>query len=141
VAAPGAQLVGLNALARDAGRLCAHGGALDNSLSQAGRTVLEPVAAQTRSSYPSVSGTLAASVTVTTSRSGAAVRVEAIYAGPVDFGGWPPGRDYVASGRYLFPAGEQADASAVDAYGAATQRALDGFAWTNATTSAESVHD
>jgi hypothetical protein len=141
MATPGAQLVGLQALGRDGSRLCAHGGALDNSLSQAGRTVLEPVAAQTRSSYPSVSGTLASSVTLTTSRSGAAVRIEAIYAGPVDFGGWPPGRDYVASGRYLFPAGEQIDAAGPDAYGAATQRALGGFAWTNTTTNAESVHD
>jgi hypothetical protein len=141
VATPGAQLVGLNALARDGGRLCAHSGALDQSLSQAGRTVLEPVASQTRSAYPNVSGTLASSVTLTTSRSGAAVRVEAIYAGAVDFGGWPPGRDYVASGRYLFPAGAQMDASGPEAYSAATQRALDGFAWTNATTNAESVHD
>jgi hypothetical protein len=141
MAAPGAQLVGLNALANDGRRLCAPGGALDHSLSQAGRTVLEPVAAQTRSSYPNVSGTLAASVVTTTSRSGAAVRVEAVYAGPVDFGGWPPGRDYVSSGRYLFPAGAGVDSSALDAYGAASQRALDGFAWTNATASAGSVHD
>lgn len=131
-------VVGLAALASDGRRLCANGGALDAALSQAGRTVLEPVAAQTRSAYPNVSGTLAGSVTVTTSRSGAAVRVEAIYAGPVDFGGWPPGRTYVGSGRYLFPAAESIDASGPEAYAAATQRALDGFAWTN---SGGSAHD
>jgi hypothetical protein len=131
-------VVGLGALASDGRRLCAPGGALDNSLSQAGRTVLEPVASATRSAYPNVSGTLAGSVTVTSSRSGAAVRVEAVYAGPVDFGGWPPGRDYVADGRYLFPAAAGIDGAGPDAYAGATQRALDGFAWTN---SGGSAHD
>jgi hypothetical protein len=132
------EVLGAGALANDGRRLCAPGGALDNSLSQAGRTVLDPVAGATRSAYPNVSGTLAGSVTLTTSRSGAAVRVEAVYAGPVDFGGWPPGRTYVGSGRYLFPAAEAMDASGPEAYAGATQRALNSFAWTN---TGDSAHD
>jgi hypothetical protein len=53
-----------------------------------------------------------------------------VYAGSVDFGGYPQGRDYVASGRYLFPAAHSLDTSAVAAYDEGTQRAINEFDWT-----------
>jgi hypothetical protein len=37
-----------------------------------------------------------------------------LYAGPVEFGGWPKGRPYVAKGRYIFPTVE-AERSEIEA--------------------------
>jgi hypothetical protein len=137
-------IVGLSALTSDVKRLSAPGGTLDHALSQAGSAAMEPVAAQTRSSYPRQSGRLAGSVKIASEPYGASITVggaDVPWAGPVDFGGYPGDRAYIAGGRYLFPAAEQLNAKALDVYSAATQRALDGFAWTNETTSAEAVHD
>jgi hypothetical protein len=148
---PTVDVVGLRALVRDANRLCDDAGPLNKALSAAGKQAAEPVAAQARSSYPQarssypqVSGRLAGSVRTSGTRSGAAVRVgsKALpYAGPVDFGGYPAGREYVAAGRYLFPAAEQLASTAAELYSAGAQKAFDGFNWTNETTAAEAVHD
>jgi hypothetical protein len=135
-------LVGLAAFARDGNRLCASGGALDRSLSQAGQAVLEPIAAQVRSAYPrGKTGRLAGSVKVAGVPTGAALTVDVVYAGPVDFGGYPAGRPYIASGRYLFPAASALPESATEAYSAGVQRAVDGFGWTNETSNPGAVHD
>jgi hypothetical protein len=143
-ATPTVDVIGLRALVRDANRLCADAGPLNTALSQAGKQAAEPVAAAARSSYPQVSGRLAGSVRTSGTRSGAAVRVgsKALpYAGPVDFGGYPGGREYVSGGRYLYPAAEAWASTAAAIYGAASQRAFDSFAWSNETTNAEAVHD
>jgi hypothetical protein len=141
---PTVDVVGLRALVRDANRLCEDAGPLNKALSAAGKQAAEPVAAQARSSYPQASGRLAGSVRTSGTRSGAAVRVGSAalpYAGPVDFGGYPPGREYVGTGRYLFPAAEQLASTAAELYSAGAQRAFDSFNWSNETTSAEAVHD
>jgi hypothetical protein len=63
------------------------------------------------------------------------------YAGPVDFGGWPEGREYVSSGRYLFPAAGELAGTAAELYAAETQHALDAFNWTNTTSTSGAIHD
>jgi hypothetical protein len=144
VATPQVDVVGLRALARDITRASAPGGALDAAMTQAGEQVMSPIASQTRAAVPRRSGRLAASVRVAQSLMGATVSMggdDVAYAGPVEFGGWPEGRQYLSSGRYLFPAFEPLPGQAIPAYTAALQRALDSINWTNQTTNAESVHD
>jgi hypothetical protein len=141
---PTIDVIGLRALVRDANRLCADAGPLNKALSQAGRSAAEPVAAATRSSLPDVTGHLRGDVRVGATRSGAKVtmgRGTIPYAGPVEFGGYPPGRDYVSGGRYLFPAAGQWASTAAAIYAAASQRAFDTFSWTNESTTPGSVHD
>lgn len=81
---------------------------------------------------------------VSATRTGAAVRMgrKAVpYAGPVEFGGWPEGREYIPGGRYLFPAAHALANSAASLYAAGVQRAIDGFNWTNETNNPEAIHD
>jgi hypothetical protein len=142
--APTVAVVGLRALTRDVNKLCENAGELNKELSQAGRTAAEPVAQATTSELPIVSGRLASSVRVSATRSGAAVRMgraSVPWAGPVEFGGWPHGREYLADGRYLFPAAKSLAEQSAQLYSEAAQRALDSFNWTNETTNAEAVHD
>lgn len=142
--APQVAVVGLSALKRDFARLGADLGPLNKALSHAGQVAAEPIAAATRGSVPHASGSLTGSVRVTASRSGAAVRMgraSVPYAGPVDFGGWPGEREYIASGRYLFPAAESLADKAAALYAQGTQNALDMFDWTNETPDAGAVHD
>jgi hypothetical protein len=132
------------ALRRDVKRLTGDVGPLSNALKEAGRQAVQPVAAAVRSSVPRGSGDLSGTVRVTGSRTGAAVRMgraSVPYAGPVDFGGWPVGRDYVSGGRYLFPAAVSLAGTAATSYADATQHALDAFPWTNETNDAKAVHD
>ena len=68
-------------------------------------------------------------------------RASTPYAGPVDFGGYPGDRPYLAGGRYLFPAAGALAGEAASTYAAATQRALDAFAWSNQTSNPEGIHD
>jgi hypothetical protein len=93
------------------------------------------VADAVRSAYPQGrTGRLRGSVRVTASKTGAAVRAgrkSVPYAGPVDFGGYPQGRQYIPNGRYLYPAMEQHQAQAAAAYEAAITRAVASFSWTN----------
>ena len=50
------------------------------------------------------------------------------YAGPVEFGGWPEGREYVPQpGGYLFPAAHALADTAATLYAAGVQRAVDAF--------------
>ena len=141
---PAVALVGMKALRRDVAKLTEDGGALNKALSDAGRTAMQPVAAAVRSALPQVTGALAGDVRVLASRTGAGVRMGRAslpYAGPVDFGGWPEGREYVAEGRYMFPAAEPLAETAATDYATGVQKALDAFAWTNQTNDAEAVHD
>ena len=142
--APTVGIVGMSALRRDVKRLTDDAGALNKALSAAGRTALQPVAAAVRSSVPQVSGRLSSDVRVLASRTGASVRMGRAslpYAGPVDFGGWPEGREYMADGRYLFPAADALGETAASDYSTAAQQALDAFGWTNETNTAEAVRD
>jgi hypothetical protein len=131
---PTVDVIGLRALVRDANRLCADAGPLNASLSEAGREAASPVAEQVRGEYPSISGDLVATVRVTATRSGAAVRVgraKVPYAGAVDFGGYPGDREFITSGRYLYPAAEALASEAATLYAEAAQRGIAAFAWTN----------
>ena len=142
VVTPSVGIVGMKALRRDMARLGADVGPLNKALAAAGKTAAEPVAAATREAVPHSSGGLEGTVRVSGTKSGVSVRMgsKAVpYAGPVDFGGWPGEREYVASGRFLFPAAQGLAESVVGLYTAATQKALDAFAWTNEGTS--TAHD
>lgn len=137
--ASGAQVIGADALASDGRRLTAAGGPLERSLEAAGMSAAQPVAAAVRSSVPRDSGDMAGSVTVKRGSDDAseyaAVEVgygDLEYAGPVDFGGWPEGRDYVGGGRYLFPAARSLETSTQGPFEQATQRAIDSFPWSQA---------
>jgi hypothetical protein len=141
-AAAAVQVVGLRALYRDLAKLSdPRAGDLTDAMAAAGRRAAQPVADAVRSAYPSVTGRLAASVRVTGSRSGAAVRVgrkSVPYAGPVDFGGYPGDRPYIASGRYLYPAMAAHQFDVVTGYEQAVGHAVDRFRWTN---TGEQAHD
>jgi len=143
--APQVAVVGMRALMRDLARATdPRAGELLIYLQQAGRTAADPVADETRSSLPHLTGTLAGDVRVTSSRSGAAVRVGRAripYAGPTDFGGYPGDRPYMADGRYLFPAARSLAGSAARLYSDAVERGFQRFSWTNPGTTAEAVHD
>lgn len=143
--APQVGIIGLKALRRDLDRLANdQGGPLARQLVEAGRQAAEPVAAAARESLPRDTGTLAGDVRVSATRTGAAVRMgrKAVpYAGPVEFGGWPEGREYIPGGRYLFPAAHALANSAASLYAAGVQRAIDGFNWTNETNNPEAIHD
>jgi hypothetical protein len=141
VAAPVVAVVGLNALNRDIKRATEDTSPIYAVMSRAGREAATPVASAVRSAYPVRSGRLGADVRVSATRSGAAVRVgraSVRYAGPVDFGGWPEGRQYLVDGRYLFPAATALASEAAQLYEAALAEGFDAFAWTNET---GAVHD
>jgi hypothetical protein len=137
-------IVGLRALLRDFQKMGGDASPLYPALKAAGRAAASPVAAATRSALPHQTGTLAGDVRVTASRTGATVRVgrkPIPYAGPVDFGGYPGEREFIAGGRYLFPAAGALAGTAAREYAAALTPALERFPWTNTTTNAEAVHD
>jgi hypothetical protein len=146
---PVAAVVGLRALNRDLNRLVDDRGPLNKSLSAAGRGAVEPVAAAVRSALPHVSGTLAGDVRVNATRSGATVRMgrkSINYAGFVEFGGnrhrpHDSARDYISTGRYMFPAARTLAGPTLAAYTTALQQALDAYPWTNETGDGAHVHD
>lgn len=72
------------------------------------QSVADQVAMMVRSRVPHQSGALAASLSGDSAAHGASVGYDLIYAGPVDYGGWPPGRPYVSEGRYLYPTAKEA---------------------------------
>jgi hypothetical protein len=133
------EIVGLDQVVADGSRFVARGGPLEQALTAAGTQAAQPVVAAVRSAVPHDSGDMASSVTTRRSTDDAGyagVEVgynDLVYAGPVDFGGWPEGRDYRGGGRYLFPAAEPLTSAAQAPYSDATQRAIDGFNWSRAT--------
>jgi hypothetical protein len=141
-----AAVVVLNALYKDLAKLSdPRSGDLAKALVQAGVDAMTPIANAVRTAYPHKTGHLAGSVKVTKSRTGAAVRVgskvKIPYAGPVDFGGYPDGRPFLADGRYLYPTAKAMLPQAIHDYEAAIVHVCETFPWTNSTTSAGSVHD
>ncbi|HEV7535581.1 MAG TPA: hypothetical protein VGP90_08100 [Acidimicrobiia bacterium] len=137
-------VVGLRALRRDVEALAGRDSTVYRELAQAGRRAVEPIAEAARAAVPHVSGDLAADIRITGSASGAAVRMgraRIAYAGAVDFGGWPPGREFLPNGRYLYPAARGLAPRAAQLYADALQRALDNYAWTNTTPNGEAIHD
>jgi hypothetical protein len=142
--APTVGVIGMKALRRDITKLSADAGPLNKALADAGRIAAQPVAAAVRESVPRDTGTLAGDVRVLASRTGASVRMgraSVPYAGPVDFGGWPEGRDFIPTGRYMYPAATPLAETAATDYANGAQRALDAFPWSNETNNAEAVHD
>jgi hypothetical protein len=148
---PTIEVVGLRALSRDLKKMSDEkSGPIVDAMKKAGKAAAEPVAAATRSSLPSVSGRLAGNVRTSGTRTGAAVRMGSRgipYAGWIEFGGSRGGRNsrgsrpFTAGGRYLFPAAEAHASDGARIYEEEVTKALDHFNWTNATTSAGSVHD
>jgi hypothetical protein len=148
--APQVGIVGLRALNRDIQRAGSLTSPLNSVMSDAGRTAAEPVARETAVSLPRVdtlahdAGTMADSIRVTASRTGAAVRMGRAsipYAGPLEFGGYPEGREFIATGRYLFPAAGRLANDVAQLYAQAVQRGLDAFPWSNETNNPEAVHE
>ena len=143
-------IVGINALVRDLKRLPDSETLLRN-LRESARAAAQPVAAAVQAAIPHVSGDLAGSVKVYATRTGATIRegnkTTVLYAGPADFGGWPPRQStsypWIAEGRWLYPTARRADLSdvALRAYNAAISQAVEQFNWTNEGGNAESVHD
>jgi phage gpG-like protein len=76
---------------------------IDDRADTAFKSVADQTATMVRSRVPRRTGRLAASLSGDHADHGATVGYDLIYAGPVDYGGWPPGRPYVAEGRYLYP--------------------------------------
>jgi|SRR5215471_18764 len=148
-AAPVVGIVGMAALRRDLARMSTDvSGPLYREIKAAGKAAVEPVAARTRSTVPHQSGTLAGSVRTSGTRTGGSVRMgsaRVAYAGWIDFGGTKPDgaeRQYMAQGRYLFPAAQGLAEPAAAAYANAIGAVMNGSAvWTNTTTNPEQVHD
>ena len=144
--APVVDIVGLRALARDVKALTTSNDLL-SQMREAARKAAAPVAAAIASAVPHDTGTLAGTVRTSATRTGAGIRMGGIggvaYAGPVDFGGWPAGREYLTNGRYMFPIAHEANLAAAAAadYSDAITRAVNSYDWSNATTDPAAVHD
>lgn len=67
------------------------------------KAVAERVAQIVRSRLPHVTGTMIRNTKARATTKGAGISWRNIYSGPVEFGGWPRGRPYVAKGRYIYP--------------------------------------
>ena len=144
--APLAQVVGLKALIKDLSKMTdPRSGAMVKAMVAAGKQSMDPIANAVRSAYPSDSGNLRGSVRQSGTRTGAVVRVgskaKVPYAGPVDFGGYPGDRPFIADGRYLYPTAKTLLSAAVHAYEQAIGHVCDSFAYSNPTQNPGSVHD
>jgi hypothetical protein len=148
--APAVGIVGLRALSRDVHRLTDdRSSALYAGMKAAGKAAAEPVAAAARATVPRDGDVLAETIRTSATRTGATVRMgsaAAPYAGWVEFGGTIHGRnasrEYIAAGRYLFPAARMLGDLALENY----DRELSAvFAsdrvWTNTTNDGGQVHD
>jgi hypothetical protein len=93
------------------------------------RTVADQVATMVRSRVPHRSGRMAASLSGESASDGASVGYDLVYAGPVDYGGWPPGRPYVSEGRYLYPTARRAESLLKRAGESAANREIGRMLW------------
>jgi len=151
MADPVVGIVGLKALRRDLNRMAAETkGPVYEKLKTAGRAVAAPIAASARARLPSDTGTLAGDVRVTVTRTGAGVRMgrkTVPYAGWVEFGGrrsrpHDSARQFIPTGRYLFPAAYQAGPKAAAAYSEALTHIFESDTiWTNTTSNGSQVRD
>lgn len=144
-----AGVAGIKALQHDIDKLeKEQQGPLWNAMKRAGYAAVKPIVPATRSILPIVTGRLGNTVRASGTRSGASVRMGTAavpYAGWVEFGGTRPDgseRDYIPSGRYLFPAAQGLAGAAAREY---SQELTVVFAsagvWTNSTDTASAVHD
>jgi hypothetical protein len=142
-------VVGMKALARDLAKLTDDRGALNKALAAAGATAVAPIAAATRSGLPQDTGRLSGDVRVTSSKSGAAVRMgrsSLRYAGWVEFGGTRKvphvsSRPFLSQGRYMFPRALELASTSAQLYTDAVTKAINAFPWTNSGTDVGAVHD
>lgn len=143
------QVVGLAALRRDLNRMGSEAnGPLYQVLTQAARRAAEPVATRARGAIPKDSGALSGDVRISTTKTGATVRMgrkSIPYAGWVEFGGTRPDgseREYLPNGRYLFPAARSLSADAARTYSQGLEQVLaSDRVWTNTSVNVGSVHD
>jgi hypothetical protein len=144
--APVVAVVGLRALQRDLARQADDAGsALGRAIRAAGKAAIEPVAARARAAVPVRSGRLRRSIRTSGTKTGATVRMgraSVRYAGAIEFGGYPPGREYRPAGRYLFPAAAELGPVAAYQYQRVlTQVFASPAIWTNTTNDGGAVHD
>ena len=144
--APQVAVIGMRALRRDVRRLATdQQSELYRAIREAGLRAAEPIAAKAREVVPVVSGALQRSIRASGTRTGAAVRMgrkSVPYGGAVEFGGYPGAREYVAAGRYLFPAAAGLADVAAQNYATAIDAAFnDPTVWTNKTNDSRAVHD
>jgi hypothetical protein len=139
-ATPVVDVIGLRALAKDIERAGDVASPLNVVLQEAGRAAAAPVGAAAQSALPAVetteheAGTMAGNVRLYTTRTGAGIRMGSArlpYAGPLEFGAWPEGREFIPSGRYLFPAAGRLAAESAQLYSEALERGFAAFPWTN----------
>jgi hypothetical protein len=109
--------------------------------SDAGQAALEPVQSAVRGALPHMSGDLAGTLRMGRNKYGAGLRygsAKVNYAGPVDFGAWPPGRPFIQAGRYLYPAAKELGPETQRRYEAALDAGINAFRWTN---EGDTAHD
>jgi hypothetical protein len=149
MAAPVVGIIGARALRKDLSRLADDvNGPLYKAIAAAGKQAVEPVAAATRASLPHDTGNLAGTVRTSGTRTGGSVRMgraSVPWAGWVEFGGSRPDgseREYIPTGRYLFPAARQLASKAAEDYSQALTVLFErpGI-WTNSTSDGSQVHD
>jgi hypothetical protein len=146
---PTVAVVGMRALRRDLNRMADDTASpVYAQIKAAGKTAAEPVAAATRGSLPHTSNRLSGDVRVSGTKTGAAVRMGRVaipYAGWIEFGGSRPDgstREFIPTGRYLFPAARGLADVAAGLYSDALQRAInDPSVWTNTTDNPQGVTD
>lgn len=154
MAAPVVGLVGMKALRRDIKHLTDdQQSALYRAIKAAGKDAAEPIAARARAEIPKVgknAGRLAGDVRTSGTKTGAAVRMgrkTIPYAGWVEFGGrrtkpHESEREFVPSGRYLFPAAEGLASVAASKYSTAIANVLESSGvWSNAGADGSQVRD
>lgn len=154
--APVVGIVGMRAFRRDINRMCTDvSGPMFAQIKEAGRQAAEPVAERARSVLPKSTGDhagrLAGDVRVSGTKTGASVRMgrkTVAYAGWIEFGGslsdaqHNATREFIPTGRYLFPSAVGVGPVAAEKYAAALSRVLNsGSVWTNTTNDPGSVHD
>jgi len=128
--APRVSILGLAELRRDIARLDREN--MPKAFVEAGSKAAEPVFNRIRGVLPKRSWNLANSARVGKVRTGATIRVglaRVPYVGPVEFGGYPRGRPFVASGRYIFPAAAGLAETAWRIYETEIQKAIDRNGW------------
>jgi hypothetical protein len=121
---------------------------LYDGMKEAARRALVPVAEEVRGRLPTsnrranahhVPGQLKGSVRLQVIRTGGGVRLgppSRKFAGWVEFGGTrhkphESSREFIKSGRYLFPAARSLSARAAQTYTEELQKVFDKFSWTN----------
>jgi len=149
--APTVAVIGMAAIRRDLNKMADDvSSPVYAAIKGAGKQAAEPVAARARGAVPHVSDTLSGDIRVSGTKTGAAIRMGRVsvpYAGWIEFGGTrkephPSSRQYIASGRYLFPAAAGLASQSAELYSSALERILNTNAvWTNTSSDPGAVHD